>query len=85
MIRRRTIVAAALVSTAAAFAVPVVVAVPAQALPICKADYQCIHWYYSSSTYTTLVGSTYLYCNGTSSTVGEVTGFVRVENDGPCD
>jgi hypothetical protein len=84
MIRRRTIVFAVLVSTAAAVAVPAV-ATPAQALPICKADYQCIHWYYSSSTYTTLVGSTYLFCNGTSSTIGEVTGFVRVENDGPCD
>jgi len=84
MIRRRTIVLAALISTAAAVAVPVV-ATPAQAIAICKADYQCIHWYYSSSTYTTLVGSTYLFCNGTSSTIGEVTGFIRVENDGPCD
>jgi hypothetical protein len=84
MIRRRTIVLAALVSTAAACAVPAV-ATPAQAIALCKADYQCIYWYYSSSTYTTLVGSTYLFCNGTSSTVGEVTGFVRVENDGPCD
>jgi len=84
MTRRRTIVFAALIGTATAFAVPVV-ATPAQAIPICKADYQCIDWYYSSSTYTTLVGSTYHFCNGTSSTIGQVTGYIRVENDGPCD
>jgi Family of unknown function (DUF6289) len=84
MIRRRTIVLAALVSTAAACAVPAV-ATPAQAIALCKADYQCIYWYYSSSTYTTLVGSTYLFCNGTSSTIGQVTGYIRIENDGPCN
>jgi hypothetical protein len=84
MIRCRTIVSAALISTAAVFAVPAV-ATPAQAIAICKANYQCIRWYYSSSTYTTLVGSTYAFCNGTSSTIGQITGFIRVENDGPCD
>ncbi len=46
-----------------------------------KVGYQCIDWYYPNAQYTTLVGSTCLYRNGTTSTIGEITGFVRVEND----
>lgn len=64
-----------------AAAVPLSSAAPAQAFGICKAGYQCIRWYYSNSTYTTLVGSTYYFCDGTTSTTGQITGFVRVEND----
>ena len=80
MIRRRTIALAVMIGTAAAVAVPAT-APTAQAIPSCKAGYQCIDWYYSNAQYTTLVGSTYMYCNGTTSTIGEITGYVRVEND----
>jgi hypothetical protein len=78
--RPRAIAFAVMIGTAAAIAVPLT-APAAQAYPICKADYQCIDWYYSNAQYTTLVGSTYHYCNGTTSTVGEVTSYVRVEQD----
>jgi hypothetical protein len=76
--RRRTIAFASLIGIAAAIAIP---ATPAHANAPCKAGYECIHWYYSNAQYTTLVGSTYAFCNGTSSTIGEITGYVRVEND----
>jgi Family of unknown function (DUF6289) len=76
--RRTLVFAAAMIGTAAVIAIP---AAPAHANAPCKAGYECIHWYYSNAQYTTLVGSTYLFCNGTSSTIGEVTGYVRVEND----
>lgn len=80
MTRHRTIALAVMIGTAAAIAVPVA-APTAQAYPICKANYQCIDWYYSNAQHTTLVGSTYHYCDGTTSTVGEITGYVRVEQD----
>jgi Family of unknown function (DUF6289) len=76
--RRRTIAFAAMIGTAMALAIP---ASPAHANGLCKAGYQCIHWYYSNAQYTTLVGSTYAFCDGTTSTIGEITGYVRVEND----
>ena len=63
------------------FALSLSAAPSAQAFPICKAGYQCIRWYYSDSSYTTLVGSTYRFCDGTTSTTGQITGYVRVEND----
>jgi hypothetical protein len=76
--RRRTLALAAALGTAVAVAVP---AAPAQAYARCLAGYQCIDWYYSNAQYTTLVGSTYRFCDGTVSTTGEITGFVKVEND----
>lgn len=79
MIRRRSVALAAALGTAVALTVsgaPV-----AQAYQVCKADYQCIDWYYSTGTYTTLVGSTYYFCNGTTTTTGEVTAYVKVQEN----
>lgn len=76
MTRPRTIAFAVMIGTAAAIAIPV--ATPAaQAYPICKADYQCVDTYYNIQ-FTIVEGSTYHYCNGTTSTVGEITPYVRV-------
>jgi hypothetical protein len=77
MTRRRTIAFAVMIGTAAAVAIPAA-ATPAQAYPICKANYECVDWYYTNASYTTLAGSTYHFCDGTTSTVGEITSFVRV-------
>ena len=77
MTRPRAIAFAVMIGTAAAIAVPL--ATPAaQAYPICKADYQCTDTFYSNAQYTTVVGNTTHFCNGTSSTVGEITPYVRV-------
>ena len=77
MTRPRAIALAVMIGTAAVIAVPVA-APSAQAYTMCKADYQCTVTYYSNAQYTTVVGSTYHYCNGTTSTVGEITSYVRV-------
>lgn len=80
MSRRPLAFAAALGVT---FALSMSATPSAQAYAMCKVGYQCIRWYYSDATYTTIVGNTYAFCDGTSSTTGRITGFVRVEND-PC-
>jgi prepilin-type processing-associated H-X9-DG protein len=39
---------------------------------------------YSNPQDTTLVGSTYLFCDGHSSTVGKITGYIVTTNT-PCN
>lgn len=72
---RRLIIAALLGA-----GVIVVPAGPAQAAPICKADYYCTVTFYSSAAHTTVIGQRIVDCAGNSSTWGQFSGFETVVN-----
>jgi Family of unknown function (DUF6289) len=74
MIRRLTV--AALVG-GAIIALP---AAPAQAAPICKADYYCTVTYYSTAAHTTVIGQHIIDCSGNSSMWGSISGYETVAN-----
>lgn len=80
MARHRNLALATVVGAVVAMAVP---GAAANAFSQCLPNSQCVLSYYANAQYTTLVGTTYHFCNGTTSTLGEVTGFVRVQNV-PC-
>lgn len=78
MIRRLTI--AALIGTAV-IAIP---AAPAQAYARCPADAQCVITFYTNVQHTTAVGGIEVFCDGTRSTWGVLSGIV-VESSAACD
>jgi hypothetical protein len=80
MIRRVLLVAALLVGTTAAVAVPVGTA---SARPVCMADYQCTTTFYADAQHTVFNGQTVRLCNGTSESVGVLEGY-SVTFQGPC-
>jgi hypothetical protein len=61
----------------AIFALPVV---PAQAAPVCKADYYCTVTYYSDAAHTTVIGQHTIDCAGTGSMWGSLSGYETVTN-----
>ncbi|MEV0679028.1 DUF6289 family protein [Actinosynnema sp. NPDC050436] len=71
---RRTIGSAVLVS--ALTAASLLTAVPAQAIPMCKAGYQCSRTYYSTNAHTSVVGGFTRFCDGSTDTWGQTTRFV---------
>jgi len=64
---------AALVS--ALVAAPLFVAAPAQAIPACKAGYQCDRVYFTDSTHEDAVGGFTRFCDGSTITWGITTSF----------
>ena len=69
---RRTLFAALL---AVAGLVPLFAASPANAIPICRADYSCLYVYYSTPAHTTEIGYVYMNCNGTGGSWGSISGY----------
>ena len=70
---RRVLIAGAL---AAAGLAPVISASPANAIPVCRAGYQCTYTYYATITRTPPpIGGLSIYCNGTSYSWGKVSGY----------
>jgi hypothetical protein len=69
---RRTLIAATLV---AAGLVPFFAASPANAIPICKADYTCLYVYYSTPARTTEIGYSDIPCSGPGTSWGEISGY----------
>ncbi len=61
------------------FAVP-----PANAIPICKANYSCLFTYYSTLARTTEIGTTLLRCDGTSGTLGMTSQYFTF-SEVPCN
>ena len=72
---------AALVAAAAAAAVVLAPTGAANAaIPMCPPNNFCIYDYYDNPQMTgNSVGRTYVECDGTSSTTGETTRFVKLE------
>jgi hypothetical protein len=63
-------------SLAAASLAPMFAASPANAIPICRAGYECSYVYYATITRTPPpIGYVYLFCNGTSSTWGKTSAY----------
>lgn len=52
-------------------------ATPAQAIPHCRAGYQCSYFYYSSADYEDVVGGRTIFCDGTSDTFGVTTRYLE--------
>lgn len=69
---RRIVSTAALVS---ALAAPLLVAAPAQAIPACKAGYQCDRVYYTDATHDVVVGGFTRFCDGSTITWGDTSSF----------
>lgn len=69
MVRRVAAAAAVALATATVAVLP---AAPAQARA-CKIDHMCTTYYYSDSSYTTIVGSLYEECDGSRYTWGTRT------------
>lgn len=72
---RRAFSAAVLTTTMAA--VPLLVAAPAESIPVCKAGYQCTRTYYTDRTYETPVGGMTKFCDGTVDQWGTTTSYVE--------
>lgn len=70
---RRVVSAIALVS--AMVTVPILAAVPAQSIPVCKAGYQCSRTYYADSTHETVVGGFTRFCDGTTDAWGDTSAY----------
>ena len=79
MLRRALI--SAMIAAATAAALP---AAPAQAVPSCGFTESCLTNYYSSSTYTTVVGQYLIDCGNVKSMWGRTTPYQRYFNS-PCD
>lgn len=73
MIRRSL----SLVAVASAVAAAVLTAAPAQAIPACKAGYQCSRTYYADSAWTIPVGGYTRFCDGTTDQWGETSRYVE--------
>jgi hypothetical protein len=69
MIRR----VAALVSALAV--APLLFAAPAQAIPHCKAGYQCDRVWYTDATHELPVGGYTRFCDGSTITWGQTTSY----------
>ncbi|QFZ20746.1 hypothetical protein EKG83_28090 [Saccharothrix syringae] len=50
---------------------------PAQAIPACKAGYQCSRTYYADSAWTVVVGGFTRFCDGSLDQWGETTRYVE--------
>ncbi|WP_329109581.1 DUF6289 family protein [Micromonospora sp. NBC_01699] len=50
---------------------------PAQAIPYCRAGYQCSYFYYSSNTFEDVVGGRTIFCDGSSDTFGVTSRWLR--------
>ncbi|WP_368862068.1 DUF6289 family protein [Catenulispora pinistramenti] len=48
---------------------------PANAAPVCKADYACTVTFYSNGTHTTVIGQVYTDCEGQRSSWGSMSGY----------
>jgi hypothetical protein len=59
----------------AVVAVPIIVAVPAQSIPACKAGYQCTRTYYTDQTHDVAVGGSTRFCDGTIDEWGTTTRY----------
>ena len=70
---RRVLRTAALVSTLVA--APLLVSTQAQAIPACKAGYQCDRVYYTDRTHEEVVGGFTLFCDGSTISWGTTTSF----------
>jgi hypothetical protein len=68
MIRRVALVSALAVA-------PLLTAAPAQAIPHCKAGYQCDRAYYTDRTHEVLVGGITHFCDGSTTQWGQTTSF----------
>ncbi|MBC3841132.1 hypothetical protein GXW82_15025 [Streptacidiphilus sp. 4-A2] len=55
-------------------------AVPAQAAPMCKADYYCTVTFYSNAAHTTVIGQRTVDCAGNNSMWGSFSGYETVTN-----
>ena len=77
---RRVLGAAIIGATALA---PLFATTAAEANSSCPAGYECVDSYYSTAAHTTLVGTLYLFCNGTSSTLGKTSQYI-VFSDAKC-
>ena len=73
-IRRAAISAAA---TALAATVVLAPATRADAIEMCRIDYQCSYSYYSDAQHTTMVGWRMQWCDGTSDSDGRMTHFIE--------
>ncbi|CCH30885.1 DUF6289 family protein [Actinosynnema sp. NPDC047251] len=71
---RRTIGSAVLVTALSAAAL--LAAAPAQAIPVCKAGYQCDRIYYEDNTRTTVVGGSTKFCDGSTENWGRTSRYV---------
>jgi hypothetical protein len=69
---RRMLIAAVL---AAAGLVPLFAASPANATPVCKANYTCYTAYYSTPAHTTQIGFTDVPCSGPAVTGGKTSAY----------
>lgn len=70
---RRVVSTAALVSALAA--APLLVAGPAQAIPMCKAGYQCDRVWYTDATHEVPVGGYTRFCDGSTISWGQTTSY----------
>ncbi|RKR92052.1 hypothetical protein BDK92_6484 [Micromonospora pisi] len=75
MLRRTFAMVAAAAGVATALVGP---ASPAQAIPVCKAGYQCTYIYYSSATFETVVGGRTRFCDGTTDSFGITTRWLEL-------
>ncbi len=74
MIRRMF---SAAVLTSALAVVPLLAAVPAQSIPVCKAGYQCTRTYYTDQSHEVPVGGMTKFCDGTVDQWGQTTPYVE--------
>ncbi|MGW4466254.1 DUF6289 family protein [Micromonospora sp. NBC_01796] len=61
----------------AATAIIVGPATPAQAIPHCRAGYQCSYVYYSAADHETVVGGRTIFCDGSSDSFGVTSRYLE--------
>jgi hypothetical protein len=62
---------------------PLLVSAQAQAIPACRAGYQCDRTYYTDVTHEEPVGGVTYFCDGSTISWGETTRF-QVTTQAPC-